>query len=146
MCIHTQKLDMKKTLAIATILTITVLATSSVIPMAEAKPLKTSEVINDWIDLSCSANHGILTCTVKNFSGGTIGHVLMTNPDSGGGLSLCDFDDSTKKRKSVTNRNSENCPEPFVEGQTLRITIVQFGIGGNLLVNVTHHGDGLRFT
>ena len=129
------------------ILSITALATSSFIPIAEAKPLKTSEVINDLIDLKCSANHGILSCTVKSFSGGTFGPVLMTNPNpSDGSLGLCDVDESDKKRKSVTNRNSEYCPEPFVDDQKLRITVLRVTPGSNLVVEVIHHGDGLEFT
>ncbi len=136
---------MNKTFAIATILTITALATSSAIPMAAAKPLKTSEVINDLIDLSCSANHGILTCTLKSFSGGTIGPVLMTKTVSGG-LPLCDVENSTKKRISVTNRHSENCTAPFVEDQTLKITVIKVdGRVKNLEIEIDHKGDFLEF-
>ena len=128
------------------ILSITVLVTSSSISMAEAKPLRFSEII-DGINLICSANHGILSCTVKSFSGGTFGPVLMTNPNpSDGSLSLCDVDESDKKRKSVTNRNSEYCPEPFVDDQKLRITVLRVAPGSNLVVEVIHHGDGLEFT
>ena len=136
---------MNKTFAITTILIITSLATSSIIPIAEAKPLKTSEIINDLIDLKCSANHGILTCTVKSFSGKTIGPVLLFYPDSGG-LPLCDVDDSTKKRKSVTTRNSENCPDPFVENEILKIIVLRVDGVNNLDVEVTHHGNSLGFT
>jgi hypothetical protein len=136
---------MNKAFAIATILTITALATSSAIPMASAKPLKTSEVINDLIDLSCSANHGILTCTVKSFSGGTIGPVILTQTVSGK-LPLCDVENSTKKRISVTNRNSENCTDPFVEGQTLKITVIRVdGTVKNLEIEIAHKGDFLEF-
>ena len=137
---------MNKTFAIATVLTIAALATISAIPMAEAKPLKTSEVIIDLIDLSCSANHGILTCTVKSFSGGTIGPVILTQNVSGK-LPLCDVDYSNKKRISVTNRNSENCTEPFVEDQKLKITVIKVdGTVKNLEIEIAHKGDFLEFT
>ena len=137
---------MNKTFAlVAAILSITALVTSSAIPIAEAKPLKFSETI-DGVNLICSANHGILSCTVKSFSGGTFGSVLMTNPNpADGSLSLCDADESDKKRKSVTNRNSENCPDSFVKDQKLRITVLQVTPGNNLVVEVTHQGNGLEF-
>ncbi len=74
-----------------------------------------------------------------------IGPVLLFDPDSGG-LPLCDVDDSTKKRKSVTTRNSENCPDPFVEKQMLKIIVLRVDGINNLNVEVTHNGDSLGFT
>ena len=115
---------------------------------AEAKPIKLSETVNDLIDLSCSSNHGILKCSIKSHSGGTVKNVSLNNPNSEG-LSTCDGDTSEKKRISVTNRKSVNCPnetEPFIEGQTWILT-VQFvdGSPANLQVEVTHLGSTIEF-
>ena len=129
------------------IFTIAVIVASSIVPLAEAKPIKLSETVNS-IDLSCSSNHGILTCSIKSHSGGTVKNVLLDNPNSEG-LSTCDGDTSDKKRISVTNRNSVNCPnetEPFIEGQTWILT-VQFVDGSpvNLQVEITHLESTIEF-
>ncbi len=51
---------------------IAVIVASSIVPQVEAKPIKSSETVNNLIDLSCSSNHGILTCGIKGHSGETI--------------------------------------------------------------------------
>lgn len=125
------------------ILALVIFASISSVPLAEAKPIKLSETLNDLIIMSCSVNKGVLSCTLSSVSGKKIGPVLMTDPN--GNPPLCDLDDSMKKRPSVTNRNSENCPHPFVEDSTLRITVQ--GINGlnNLQVDVTNRGSYLEF-
>lgn len=137
---------MNKTFTIAAaILSIVVLVTSSSISMAEAKPLKHSEIIDNLV-LSCSTNHGVLTCVAKSSSGGTVETVVLTR-NFGDGNPLCDVDQSIKKRISVSSRSSKNCPEPFEEGKEFNIRVLKIdGIFENLIVKITLEENNLVFT
>ena len=111
------------------------LLTSSFIPHVEAKPSKSEPFIDDFVIITCTENNGILTCTIKSASEGTVGTVVL-NKAYGSGDATCDSNISTKKRISVTTRHSENCQEPFDSEHDFNIFV--HNVDGNAK-NLTYH-------
>lgn len=106
-----------------------------------ASPLKSAATINGAI-IFCTANNGILTCSVKSASSGTIGGFSMKDPSLGPGL--CDNVQNEKKRLAVTSRMADLCTEPFEEGQVFAVTVYNVdGTFRNTTSCIRHLGSSI---
>ena len=126
------------------VLSIAVLLTSPVVPFAEAAQLKDKETINGVV-FDCRANRGIITCSMKSATGGTVKSAGLVDSDAV--PNVCDSTGSAeKKRLSVTNRKSL-CGE-FITGEIYhaQVDFVDGGLHEDNGACIEHFGNSIVIT